>query len=192
MRQEERSYLRKKELAKGLMRLMSRKSFQKITVQDIACECNVNRYTFYYHFKDVYDLLTWAFQEEALSLIKKNENCLTWRDGFGLMLESVRKNRATFQCAMNGLGEEALRKMFHTEVSQLMSDFLSEVQQKYQVSEEYRTFLCSFYTMAICSTVIEWVRDGCVLSNEELLSYLHPILSTRFEEVYVRAQEQGL
>ena len=78
MKQAELSYNRKRQLADSLKMLMVKKNLKKITVQEIADGCGANRYTFYYHFKDIYDLLMWMFQEEALSLIKTSENCLTW------------------------------------------------------------------------------------------------------------------
>ena len=86
MKQAELSYNRKRQLADSLKMLMVKKNLKKITVQEIADGCGANRYTFYYHFKDIYDLLMWMFQEEALSLIKTSENCLTWQEGFRLFL----------------------------------------------------------------------------------------------------------
>lgn len=77
MKQEELSQKRKEQMAESLKKLMKQKSLQKITIQEITDDCGMNRYTFYYHFKDIYDLLSCVFHEEALSLIRKSDNCLT-------------------------------------------------------------------------------------------------------------------
>ena len=45
------------DLADALRQLLSDRSLDKITVQNIADAANVSRKTFYYHFQDVYDLL---------------------------------------------------------------------------------------------------------------------------------------
>src|SRR5437870_3627097 len=50
-------------LQKALMELMESKSFQAITVQDIAERAMVNRATFYDHFVDKYALLEYAIRE---------------------------------------------------------------------------------------------------------------------------------
>jgi AcrR family transcriptional regulator len=50
-------------LQKALMELMAAKSFQSITVQDIAERAMVNRATFYDHFVDKYALLEYAIRE---------------------------------------------------------------------------------------------------------------------------------
>ena len=50
-------------LQKALMELMAEKSFQDITVQDIAERATVNRVTFYAHFEDKYALLEYTIRE---------------------------------------------------------------------------------------------------------------------------------
>ncbi len=60
-------------LVKALMELMQEKSFQAITVQDIAERATINRVTFYAHFEDKSALLEYmmavAFQERVRSRI---------------------------------------------------------------------------------------------------------------------------
>ena len=50
-------------LQQALTELMAEKSFQTITVQDIAERATVNRVTFYAHFEDKYALLEYAMRE---------------------------------------------------------------------------------------------------------------------------------
>jgi AcrR family transcriptional regulator len=50
-------------LQQALMELMREKSFQSITVQDIAARATVNRATFYDHFVDKFALLEYAIRD---------------------------------------------------------------------------------------------------------------------------------
>ncbi len=50
-------------LQRALIELMAEKSFQAITVQDIAERATVNRVTFYAHFEDKYALLEYTIRE---------------------------------------------------------------------------------------------------------------------------------
>ena len=50
-------------LQRALMELMREKSFQSITVQNIAERATVNRVTFYAHFEDKYALLEYTIRE---------------------------------------------------------------------------------------------------------------------------------
>ena len=47
----------KEMLAESLMKLLARRTLDKITIQDIVDDCGYNRQTFYYHFHDIYDLI---------------------------------------------------------------------------------------------------------------------------------------
>ena len=46
------SNITKRALASALKELMESTPFTKITVSDICAKCNMNRKSFYYHFKD--------------------------------------------------------------------------------------------------------------------------------------------
>lgn len=52
-------YATKRKIADCVKRLMRRKDISKITIQDIMDETNMSRQSFYYHFKDIYDVLEW-------------------------------------------------------------------------------------------------------------------------------------
>ena len=58
-------------LCDGLKELMRRKPFSKITVSELIKTCNVNRKTFYYHFEDIYDLLKWMLEQEAVAVVRR-------------------------------------------------------------------------------------------------------------------------
>ena len=51
------SQLTKRALEESFKRQLSTKPFSKITIADIAQDCGISRMTFYYHFKDLYDLM---------------------------------------------------------------------------------------------------------------------------------------
>ena len=70
MKYEITSLNTKKTLAESLKRIMKNKTFSKITVSEIIADCGVNRKTFYYHFEDIYDLLKWIFENEAVEVVK--------------------------------------------------------------------------------------------------------------------------
>ena len=59
------SKLTKRALAASITTLLEKKPLDRITIKDITDECGVTRNTFYYHFQDVYDLLSYIFREQA-------------------------------------------------------------------------------------------------------------------------------
>ena len=55
------SNITKRALAQALQELMEEVPFDKINVTQICEKCGINRKSFYYHFKDKYDLANWIF-----------------------------------------------------------------------------------------------------------------------------------
>lgn len=65
-------------LANSLKNLMLNKPFDKIRVADIVGNCGVTRTTFYYHFKDKYDLMNWIYYTETVPFMSAYQG---WRTG---------------------------------------------------------------------------------------------------------------
>ena len=59
------SHSTKADLEASLKKLLLIKPFDKITISDLATDCGISRMTFYYHFKDIYDLVEWSCEEDG-------------------------------------------------------------------------------------------------------------------------------
>lgn len=66
MKQQEATLKTKQALAAALKEKMLKKSFSKISVSELIDASNINRKTFYYHFEDIYALLKWTFEQDAI------------------------------------------------------------------------------------------------------------------------------
>ena len=66
------SDITKRAISASLKKLLCEKKLNKITVQDIADDCGINRQTFYYHFQDIYDLVEWTCIEDTEKVLKEN------------------------------------------------------------------------------------------------------------------------
>ena len=64
------SNITKKALAQTMKELMAKQPFSKISVGDICDACGMSRKSFYYHFRDKYDLVNWIFDTEFLQSIR--------------------------------------------------------------------------------------------------------------------------
>ena len=72
------SNITKKALAESLKELGSTRILDKITVADITEHCGVNRQTFYYHFKDILDLIEWIFCVDGFEKEQKGIAIRNW------------------------------------------------------------------------------------------------------------------
>ena len=82
------SQMTKRALVASLKDLLAEKPLDKITVTDLTEHCGVNRMTFYYHFKDIYDLVEWACIESATRALAGQKTYDTWQQGFLQILQA--------------------------------------------------------------------------------------------------------
>ena len=59
------SNITKHALAESLKKLLLKKPLNKITINDLTTDCGISRMAFYYHFKDIYDLVEWTCLEKS-------------------------------------------------------------------------------------------------------------------------------
>lgn len=103
-------------LAEALKTLMAQKPFDKITIRNISELAGIRRQNFYYHFEDVYDLMRWMFEEEAISLLRRHEGTLLWQDGFQQLFQYLDENRAICLCALRSVGRDCLKRFFKADI----------------------------------------------------------------------------
>ena len=82
---------------------MTLKSLNKITVTDIIKDCNVNRKTFYYHFEDIYDLLKWILEQEAVEVVKKFDLMIAYKEAIIFVMNYIESNAHILACAYDSL-----------------------------------------------------------------------------------------
>ena len=56
-------------LAAALRALLRQRPLDQLRVRELTERCGLRRQSFYYHFKDVYDLFTWSAQQERTLLL---------------------------------------------------------------------------------------------------------------------------
>ena len=87
------SQITKKALEASLKKMLLKKPLDKITIADLTDDCGINRMTFYYHFKDIYDLVEWACEEDAREALAGKKTYDTWQQGLLQIFQAVLDNR---------------------------------------------------------------------------------------------------
>ena len=59
-------------IADTFTEMLDKEDIDKITVTKLIGECHISRQTFYYHFKDIMDVLDWAFRRATDELVKRS------------------------------------------------------------------------------------------------------------------------
>ena len=175
MTHEEISMNTKKALCSTLKELMKHKAFSKITVSELIRECNVNRKTFYYHFEDIYDLLKWTFEEEAIAVVRNYDLKCNPEEIINFVLDYCEENRFLLTNACESLGRDSFGRFFYNDFYDIGLSLISEAERVSGklVDDRYRKFLCSFYVEAISGILYNWIKsDMSGFSRAEIIAYI--------------------
>ena len=178
MTHEEMSKKTRSEFASALKELMTEKPLNKITVKDLTERCNVNRKTFYYHFTDIYDLLKWILEEEAIDVVKKFDMITDFQDAALFILDYIEENQHILNCAYDAMGREELKRFLYKDFIQIVQTSVEELISDLDLhpSDDYMNLICNFYSEAITSVMIDWLRKPDRMEKEKAVAYLDTIL----------------
>lgn len=172
MKNEEISLQTKKSLADALKKRMQTTAFNDIKVSSLLNDCNITRSTFYYHFEDIYKLMEWMFESEAIELLKKSENCYTWDQGILLLLRYVQKNSSVCMCAYNSLGWQILERMFYKDTKQILCRFVDTLLEEIPAKPEHVEFIVDYYVRAYVSCLAGLLANGMKQTPEEMIELI--------------------
>lgn len=180
------SQMTKRALAASLKKQMQNASFDKITVKDVVEECGVNRQTFYYHFQDIYDLLGWIYQTEAIGAISDYRTYETWQQGFLKIFQYVRENRSFCLNTYHSLARDHLEDFLHSLVFDLLMGVIDEVIDRTpggeRVSIADRNFIADFYAFAFIGLLLNWLRTGLKEEPESIVRDLSILVEGDIEK----------
>ena len=136
-------------LANALKKLLQKKFLDDITVKELVEECEVNRQTFYYHFRDIYDLLEWTLLNETSKALGGKKTYATWQEGFLNIFEWVQKNKAMVSNIYHSVSREHIERHLYEITYDLLIGVVEEQAQDLSVRAEDKVH-CGLLQVCIC------------------------------------------
>lgn len=174
----------KEMLAESLMKLLARRTLDKITIQDIVDDCGYNRQTFYYHFHDIYDLIDWIFAAQTQELIEKCRACGSLDVGVEAVIAYMRENRRLILNILRSVNGEKLLDNLYRSVQSIVLSALENHPGVQELSTEYRELVAEAFKYALAGLLIDWMRAGI---PEDLVNKVRTM-----KAVYIGALEYAL
>ena len=148
----------KQALEASLKRMLLKKPLDKITIRDITEDCGISRMAFYYHFKDIYDLIEWACVEDASRALEGKKTYDTWQQGFLQIFEAVLDNKPFILNVYHSVSREQVEIYLYKLTYDLLIGVVEEKSAGMNVREEDKKFIADFYKYAFVGLMLDWVR----------------------------------
>lgn len=170
------SQITKRALEQSLKNLLQQKPLSKITISDITEDCGISRMTFYYHFKDIYDLVEWACAEDAARALQNKKTYNTWQQGFVQIFHAVRENKVFVMNVYRCVNREQVEKYLVPLTDQLIMGVITERAAGMTVREADQQFIAQVYSYAFVGIMLDWIRDDMRADPEELVNRLAMVI----------------
>lgn len=179
------SNITKRALAAALKELMRDRPFTKISVGDICEKCEMNRKSFYYHFKDKYDLVNWIYYTEFITAVQGKEYKGNWSLINDLCVYFY-ENRDFYRKTLQIEGQNSFSEYFAEIVSAILSEELKDI----FAEEESIDFFVNFYTDAFVCAIKRWLLGNDCIPPEEFIALLRKCLIGISDTVVQRLQSE--
>lgn len=167
----------KRALEASLKNLLLKKPLNKITVGDIAEDCGVNRMTFYYHFKDIYDLVEWSCEEDAAKALEGNKTYDTWQKGFLNIFHAVQENKPFIVNVYRSVSREQVELYLYKVTYGLLIGVVNEKAEGMTVREEDKRFIADFYKYAFVGIMLNWIKGDMKEEPQQIIDRLSTLIS---------------
>ena len=134
----------KEYLYQGFNELIKIKPFSEITISEIVKYSNVNRNTFYYHFKDLESFLKSFFKDEFADQIQELIKNNKIREGYQIMIDYSKTHKELMKESLaNPSVEKILVVIFHNEIRLDVAKILINYQESLHINL-HKDFICFF------------------------------------------------
>lgn len=170
------SNITKRALEASLKNLLLQKPLNKITVGDIANDCGINRMTFYYHFKDIYDLIEWSCVEDATKALEGKKTYDTWQEGFLNIFNAVLDNKPFIMNVYRSVSREQIEIYLYKLTYNLLIDVVNEKSVGMAVTDEDKKFIADFYKYAFVGIMLNWIRNDMKEEPKQIVDRLSVLI----------------
>ncbi|WP_226555064.1 TetR/AcrR family transcriptional regulator [Priestia megaterium] len=146
-------------IKKAVVELMTEKSFDNITIQDISDKANVSRGTIYLHYMDKFDLLDKLIEEhiDEMERICESTSEMEYKDANLPWFEYIKSHYLFFSTMLASKGASSFSRQFYEFLIKEFKDEVVTVKGKNQGLNE--NVLLQFIVTSYVGIVEWWIKN---------------------------------
>ncbi|MBQ0092950.1 MAG: TetR/AcrR family transcriptional regulator C-terminal domain-containing protein [Clostridiales bacterium] len=153
--------LTKQAVSDAFFRIAAVRSPEKITVRDIVEECGVTRNTFYYYFRDVYDVIEDAFLSIAAGIEEQTDPAEHLSDTLFGFADFLYDKRAAMRNICSAIGKDAVKQDLSRALDSVLLDALKNRAREYPgVKEEDLLLIAACFREAMLGILLDWLQSN--------------------------------
>lgn len=154
-------------LAEALKNLMTQVPLDEISVTTLTKACHLNRQSFYYHFHDIYDLLTLVFLDEKIPALDKVKNL---REMVTEIFAYYNKNKAFIDATIYSAGKDLFQEFIYNKTYLTILRFVNENYLSKSLHINDRKSIARFYSLGYGYSIVYYLSTYKNKTLEGLLN----------------------
>ena len=163
-------------LEASLKKLLLKKPVDKITINDLTEDCGISRMAFYYHFKDIYDLIEWACLEDGKRALADKKTYSTWSEGLEQIFEAVLENKPFILNVYHSVSQKKIESYLYKLTYDLLEGVVEEQAAGMSVRPEDKAFIANVYKYAFVGLMLDWIKHDMKGDPKEIIDRLDRVI----------------
>ena len=168
-------------IADKMKGLMKKKPIEKIRITEICQAAEIERSTFYYHFKDKYELVAWIFFQDA-----DRTNIIDLHDAAEGM-KQMKNNMLFYKRAYEDTSQNALWQYMLEYFAATYMELARELSGE-DTPDAQLLFSIRLYCYGAVGMTKEWVLQDNVTSADTIVEMMFASMPESLRQIYFKAQ----
>lgn len=164
-------------IADKMREIMKQKPISKIRVTEICRAAEIERPTFYYHFRDKYDLVAWIFYTEAYGT--DIISVASAAAGMNKMKQQIFFYKRAYEDSSQNLLWRYMLEYFVRRYTELAKEKLST-----DILDPQLAYSIRFYCMGAVGMTQEWVLNDNITSAETVVQMMFNSMPENLRKIF--------
>lgn len=107
-------------ISDAFLDLINRRSIDKVTVKEVVDACGISRQTFYYHFKDILEVIDWTIDRQCDRILAESLQKSTPAEAIGVYVDVMIKNRESLRRGLESSKHDYIRKALYRSLQEYL------------------------------------------------------------------------
>lgn len=168
-------------ISDAFIKLSKEKNVDKITVKDVVEECNISRQTFYYHFRDILDVLEWSTEREFQDLLKRSLETDDTEEVLLDFLTASEDSHVLLQKLLHSQRREQIEQLMVRSVRTYLRGVVDKKGARTNLQYDDTVVMLDFCAYGIVGLVFESCTKKDV-DRKKLAKQMHRLISERLDK----------
>lgn len=150
------------------LELAKKKPFNRITIKEITSGLGISRNTFYYHFRDIYDVLSRYLSCEVFSKLDRAESLDEFLGMVNVIFKKLNKEKTCFVKIYHTIGYEPFKEYVAKNLTASVQHLVGTMDREKSLSANDLRLICSFYQHAMAGILLDWINSDDSYTDAEI------------------------